>query len=74
MEHAVRHHIRKQLDEDPVHYQKLSERLEEILRQFGDSWEQLALALQEFVDQVEGDAKKPRRVSTRRYKRRSSTS
>ncbi|MEE8523046.1 MAG: hypothetical protein V3T72_03870 [Thermoanaerobaculia bacterium] len=30
MEHAVRHHIRKKLDEDPVHYRKLSERLEEI--------------------------------------------
>jgi type I restriction enzyme R subunit len=52
MEHAIRYHIRKKLDEDPVHYQKLSERLEEILHQFGDSWEQLAFALQEFVSQV----------------------
>jgi type I restriction enzyme R subunit len=52
MEHAIRHHIRKKLDEDPVHYQKLSERLEEILHKFGDNWEQLALALQEFVEQV----------------------
>lgn len=51
MEHAIRHHIKKKLDEDPVHYQKLSERLEGILSKFGDSWEQLALALQEFVDQ-----------------------
>jgi type I restriction enzyme R subunit len=52
MEHAIRHHIKRKLDEDPVHYQKLSERLEEILSKFGDSWEQLALALQEFVEQV----------------------
>jgi type I restriction enzyme R subunit len=52
MEHAIRHHIKKKLDEDPVHYQKLSERLEEILHKFGDSWEQIALALQEFVEQV----------------------
>jgi len=52
MEHAIRHHITKKLDEDPVHYQKLSERLEEILNKFGDSWQQLALALQEFVEQV----------------------
>ena len=52
MEHAVRHHIKKKLDEDPVHYQKLSERLEEILNKFGNSWDQLALALQEFVAQV----------------------
>ncbi len=52
MEHAIRHHIKRKLDEDPVHYQKLSERLEEILHKFGDSWEQLALALQEFVEEV----------------------
>ncbi|MBL9027441.1 MAG: type I restriction endonuclease subunit R [Myxococcales bacterium] len=52
MEHAVRHHIRKKLDEDPVHYQRLSERLEEILKKFGENWEQLALALKDFVDEV----------------------
>jgi type I restriction enzyme, R subunit len=52
MEHAIRHHIKKKLDEDPVHYQKLSERLEEILHKFGDNWEQLALALKDFVDEV----------------------
>jgi type I restriction enzyme R subunit len=52
MEHAIRHHIKKKLDEDPVHYQKLSERLEEILNKFGDNWEQLVLALQAFVAQV----------------------
>lgn len=52
MEHAIRHHIKKKLDEDPVHYQKLSERLEEILHKFGDNWEQLALALHEFVERV----------------------
>ena len=52
MEHAIRHHIRTKLEEDPVHYQKLSERLEEILHKFGENWEQLAIALQEFVEQV----------------------
>ncbi|WP_203329067.1 type I restriction endonuclease subunit R [Candidatus Laterigemmans baculatus] len=52
MEHAVRSHIRKKIDEDPVHYQKLSERLEEILHQFGEDWKQLALALEDFVDEV----------------------
>ncbi len=53
MEHALRHHIRKHLDEDPVHYQKLSERLAEILARFGEDWEQLALALREFVEEVQ---------------------
>ena len=50
MEHAARYHIRKHLDEDPVHYQKLSERLEEILQQFGENWEQLVLALRSFLE------------------------
>ncbi len=52
MEHAIRSHIKKKLDEDPVHYQKLSERLEEILSKFGADWEQLALSLKAFVDEV----------------------
>ena len=34
MEHALRYHIRKHLDEDPTHYQKLSERLKGILEEF----------------------------------------
>jgi type I restriction enzyme, R subunit len=52
MEHAIRHHIRQHLDEDPVHYGKLSERLEEILKTFGENWERLALALKGFVGEV----------------------
>lgn len=53
MEHAIRHHIRKHLDQDPVHYTKLSERLEAILQQFGENWDQLVLALKDFVEDVE---------------------
>lgn len=45
MEHAARHHIKKHMAEDPVHFQKLSERLEKILEENGENWEQLALAL-----------------------------
>jgi type I restriction enzyme R subunit len=52
MEHAIRHHIKKKLDEDPVYYQKLSERLEEILKKFEERWEQLALALADFTKEV----------------------
>jgi type I restriction enzyme R subunit len=63
MEHAIRHHIRKKLDEDPVHYQKLSQRLEEILSKFGDSWEQLVIALQSFVEQVAKGRKQDEDVS-----------
>jgi len=54
MEHAIRYHIREHIDQDPVHYGKLSERLEEILKTYGENWEQLALALQPFANEVEG--------------------
>jgi len=53
MEHAVRHHIRQHIDEDPVYYRKLSERLEEILKVYGENWEQLAMALSAFVGEAE---------------------
>jgi len=41
MEHALRHHIRKHLDEDPTHYEKLSERLSGILKKFEGRWEEM---------------------------------
>ncbi len=52
MEHAIRHHIKKKFDEDPVHYQALSVRLEELLAKFGENWDQLVLVLQDFVAEV----------------------
>ncbi len=58
MEHALRNHIKRKLDEDPVHYQRLSERLEEILQKFGEDWEQLTLALKAFVEEVTAGRKK----------------
>lgn len=52
MEHAARYHIRTHLDEDPVRYQKLSERLDEILERLGEQWEQLVLELQGFISDL----------------------
>jgi len=52
MEHAVRSHIRKKLDEDPVHYEGLAKRLEAILERFENDWDQLVIALAEFVETV----------------------
>jgi type I restriction enzyme, R subunit len=49
MEHAIRHHIREHLDEDPVFYESLSQRLDSILKQFEGQWEQLDFALKELV-------------------------
>lgn len=53
MEHALRYHIRKHLDEDPEHYQKLSERLDTILAQLKGQWDDLVVALKAFVEEVE---------------------
>ncbi|MHC1744963.1 MAG: type I restriction enzyme endonuclease domain-containing protein [Syntrophobacteraceae bacterium] len=51
MKHALRHQIRLRFDEDPAHYRKLSERLEEIIKQLKDNWEALEKALREFIEQ-----------------------
>ena len=42
MEHALRHHIRKHMQEDPEHFKKLSERLEEIIEKYEGNWAELA--------------------------------
>ena len=49
MEFATRHHIRRHYPEDPVYYQTLSERLEEILQTFADNWEAQVEALRELI-------------------------
>lgn len=52
MEHAVRHHIREHLDEDPVYYQKLSERLDEIITRLEDRWEQIVIEFSDIIEEV----------------------
>ena len=52
MQHAIRFHIREHLDEDPVHYQKLSKRIDEILERLQDRWEQIALEFHEIIEEV----------------------
>ncbi len=52
MEHAVRHHIRTHVDEDPAYYGKLSERIDEILDRLEDRWEQIAFELEGMIDEI----------------------
>ena len=52
MEHAVRHHIRARIDEDPVYYRKLSERVDEILDRLEDRWDQIAFEFEEIIDEI----------------------
>lgn len=52
MEHAIRSHIRKHVDEDPVLYRKLSVRLNDILRTLGEQWDRLIAAMQKIIDEL----------------------
>jgi len=52
MEHAIRSHIRKHADEDPVLYRKLSERLNDILKTLGEKWDEVIAQLQQLIDEL----------------------
>ena len=52
MEHAIRSHIRKHTDEDPVLYRKLSERLNDILKTLGERWDEVIAQLREIIDEL----------------------
>lgn len=52
MEHAIRSHIRQHLDQDPVLYRKLSERLNDILQTLGEQWDEIIAQLQTLVDEL----------------------
>ena len=52
MEHAVRHHIREHLHEDPAYYDRLSQRIDDILDRLQERWEQMALEFQELIADI----------------------
>ena len=52
MEHAARYQIRKNFNDDPVHYEKLSKKLEGILQAFSDNWDQLVEELKKYVQEM----------------------
>jgi type I restriction enzyme R subunit len=52
MEHAIRSHIRKHTDEDPVLYRRLSERLNDILKTLGEKWTEVISELQMIIDEL----------------------
>ena len=52
MEHAIRAHIREHLDQDPVAYRKLSERLRDVLEQLGEQWDLLVSALRGLGEEI----------------------
>ena len=52
MEHAIRSHVRKHTDEDPVLYRKLSERLNELLKSLGEQWDQLVEQMKKIINEL----------------------
>ncbi|SCU73994.1 Type I site-specific deoxyribonuclease, HsdR family protein [Cupriavidus necator] len=52
MEHAIRSHIRKHVDEDPVLFRKLSERLNDILKTLDQQWNEVIVQLQKIIDDL----------------------
>lgn len=53
MEHALRHHIREHIDEDPAYYSKLSKRIDEILSRLEQRWEQIALEFEDLIGDIQ---------------------
>ena len=63
MEHAIRKHCKVHLDEDPVLYQKLSEKLEALIQKHKDDWDELyrhLFALRSESEAGRKDEKDPR--------------
>ncbi len=57
MEHAIRSHVRKHLDEDPVKYGRLSERLADLLQQLDGQWDEQVEALRGLIQQLRDGAR-----------------
>ena len=53
MEFAARYHIDTHIDEDPVYYKRLSDRLEEILQSFSNNWEAQVEALRKYIEEIQ---------------------
>lgn len=63
MEHAIRKHCKVHLDEDPVLYQKLSDKLEALIQKYKDDWDELCrhlFALRTEAEAGRKDEKDPR--------------
>ena len=58
IEHAIKHHIKINIEDDPEYYRKLSERLEDIIRRSEEKWDELVQLLLDFRDNIESDRRK----------------
>ena len=58
IEHAIKHHIKIKIDDDPEYYKSLSERLEEIIQKHAQKWDELVQLLLNLRDHIETDREK----------------
>ena len=58
MEHAIRKHCKIMLNTDPVFYKKISEKLEEILLQYKDNWDEQVKYLKELLEDIKSGREK----------------
>ena len=55
IEHAIRHHIDVNLDDDPEYYKTLSDKLKAIIQKHQDHWEALVQLLMDFRADIDSD-------------------
>jgi type I restriction enzyme, R subunit len=55
IEHAIKSHITINLENDPAYYKKLSEKLESIINNHGEHWDELVQQLFNFRENIEND-------------------
>ena len=55
IENAIKYHIKINTEKDPEYYKKLSEKLEAIIRECEERWDQMVQLLLDFRDNIEND-------------------
>jgi len=64
IKNAIKHHIHIKLDDDPAYYRKLSERLEEIIQEHSDRWNELVQQLFKFRDEMRKEPTPPQGITS----------
>lgn len=52
MEHAIRSHIRKFYETDPVRFKKMSERLQQVIDECGQKWDKIIEQMQPIIEEL----------------------
>ena len=64
IKNTIKHHIHIKLDDDPAYYRKLSERLEEIIQEHSDRWDELVQQLFKFRDEMRKEPTPPQGITS----------